>query len=100
MIDLHKDGIVKWCDRWQVREFYLFGSILRADFHSDSDIDVMVKFCPNVRWGFEWVQMKQELAEIFNRDVDLLTKSSIENSDNWMRRQEILATAQLIYVTG
>ena len=89
-----------WCDRWQVEEFYLFGSILREDFHPDSDIDVMVVLAPTITWGFEWVTMQQELADLFGRNVDLLTKASIEESHNWIRRKEILDTAQLIYVTG
>ncbi|GAB4462669.1 MAG: hypothetical protein OHK0037_14010 [Elainellaceae cyanobacterium] len=35
--------IVEFCDRWQVVEFALFGSVLREDFRSDSDIDVMLQ---------------------------------------------------------
>jgi hypothetical protein len=58
----------------------------------------MVQFAPDAQWGFEIVDMKQELEDLFQRKVDLLTKKSIENSDNWLRRQEILKTARLIYV--
>jgi len=87
-------------NRWQVEEFYLFGSVLRKDFYPDSDIDVMVVFAPAITWGFEWVTMQRELADLFGRSVDLLTKASIEESHNWIRREEILDTAQLIYVSG
>ncbi|WOB43779.1 hypothetical protein HNI00_11915 [Thermoleptolyngbya oregonensis NK1-22] len=44
MIDLPMGQIVEFCDRWQVVEFALFGSVLREDFRPDSDIDVMVQF--------------------------------------------------------
>lgn len=92
-------AIVDFCQRWQIQEFYLFGSVLRDDFHINSDIDVMVKFAPDSRCGlFELVQMKRELEVVFGRDVDLLTKKSIEQSENWIRRKEILGTARLIYV--
>lgn len=92
---------MKWCDRWKVQELYLFGSVLRDDFQLEtSDIDVMVTFFPEASWGFEFVSMKQELEVLLQRKVDLLTKASVEKSLNWIRRQEILETAKLLYVAG
>ncbi|MEL6816413.1 MAG: nucleotidyltransferase domain-containing protein [Cyanobacteria bacterium J06598_3] len=99
-IPLPKDAIADFCDRWKINEFYLFGSILRHDFHADSDVDVMVKFFPNPGWGFEIVDMKEELEALFKRKVDFMTKASIEQSHNQIRRREILGTARLIYVSG
>lgn len=96
-IALPEDEIAQFCRRWKVEEFYLFGSVLRDDFHSDSNIDVMVQFASDAHWGLEIVDMKQELEEIFRRKVDLLTKKSIEQSENWIRRREILGTARLVY---
>ena len=98
-IALPKEAIANFCARWKVSEFYLFGSILRDDFHADSDVDVMVKFSPDSRWGFEIVDMKEELENIFNRKIDFMTKAAIEESHNWIRRQEILGTAELVYVS-
>jgi uncharacterized protein len=98
-IALPEDAIAEFCDRWKVDEFYLFGSILRNDFHADSDIDAMIKFSPDAPVGlFEFTSMKQELEKTFSRKVDLLTKQSIEASDNWIRRKEILESARLLYV--
>lgn len=97
-IALPQEALVEFCRRWKVEEFYLFGSVLRKDFNANSDVDVMVQFSPDGKWGFEIVEMKQELEKIFKRKVDLLTKKSIEESDNWIRKQEILGTAKLIYV--
>jgi uncharacterized protein len=96
-VPLPEVAIAQFCQRWKIQEFYLFGSILWQDFHSDSDIDVMVQFLPDARWGFEIVDMKQELEEIFNRKVDFLTKKAIEQSENWIRRKEILETTRLVY---
>jgi predicted nucleotidyltransferase len=98
-INLAYKTIAHFCQRWKVEEFYLFGSVLRDDFRPDSDIDVMVKFAPDARWGLlEFVDMKQELETMFDREVDLLTRKSIEQSENWIRRKEILGTARLVYV--
>ena len=97
-ISLSQKEIVEFCQKWKVEELYLFGSILRDDFGVNSDVDVMVQFAADARWGFEIVEMKQELEQRFKRKVDLLTKKSIEESDNWIRKPEILGTAKLIYV--
>ncbi|WP_226594023.1 nucleotidyltransferase family protein [Microseira wollei] len=95
---LPQQQIAAFCQRWKIQEFYLFGSVLRQDFRPDSDIDVMVSFQANAPWGLlELVRMKRELETIVGREVDLVTKKSIEQSENWIRRQEILGTAQLFY---
>ncbi|MEG4559464.1 nucleotidyltransferase domain-containing protein [Microcoleus sp. F6_B5] len=41
------DQITKFCQHWQIIELSLFGSILRDDFHADSDIDIRRCFCPH-----------------------------------------------------
>ncbi len=95
---LPEEAIADFCKQWKIEEFYLFGSILRDDFHSGSDVDVMVKFFPDAPLGlFELSEMKRSLEKLFSRKVDLLMKGSIENSRNWIRRQEILGTARLFY---
>ena len=60
-----QEAIAKFCQRWQVQELYLFGSVLRNDFRPDSDIDVMIDFQPSARWGLlALVAMKEELEVI------------------------------------
>jgi predicted nucleotidyltransferase len=100
-IELPMEKIIEFCDRWRVTEFALFGSVLRDDFRPDSDIDVMVVFHPEARPTFATLdQMETELKSIFERDVDLITRRGIENSRNYLRRQAILSSAQVIYATG
>jgi uncharacterized protein len=89
-----------FCQRWNVTELALFGSIVRDDFRSDSDIDMLITLSPNHTWGLEIIQMRDELADLCNRSIDLLTRQSIEQSRNALRRQEILASAEVIYVAG
>ncbi len=97
-INLNLNIIESFCIKWQISEFSLFGSVLRQDFHPDSDIDVLVSFAPQAPWTIlDLVIMQQELQELVHRDVDLIEKKAIENSDNWIRRDEILKTAQVIY---
>lgn len=100
-IELPMEKIAEFCDRWQVNEFALFGSVLRDDFRPDSDIDVMVQFHPEAHPTFSSLdQMEAELKTIFYREVDLVTRRGIETSRNYLRRQEILSSAQVVYATG
>jgi predicted nucleotidyltransferase len=94
------EKIADFCSRWQVTELALFGSILRDDFRPDSDIDMLVKFAPDARWSLlDHIRMEQELKALFSREVDLVSKQAIQQSENWIRRREILTTAQPIYVS-
>jgi uncharacterized protein len=93
--------ITKFCHQWQITELALFGSVLREDFRPDSDIDVMVQFHPDAQPTFSTLdQMEAELKTLFNREVDLITRQGIEASRNYLRRHEILSSAQVIYATG
>lgn len=92
------DALEAWCCKWRVVEVSFFGSVLREDFHADSDVDVMVVFAGDAHWGlFEFSAMADELESILARKVDLLTRRSIEQSHNWIRRKSILESAQVIY---
>ena len=100
-IKLPTETIADFCQRWQVTELALFGSVLRDDFRPDSDVDVMVQFAPEAHPTFTSLdQMEAELKAIFQRDVDLVTRQGIETSRNYLRRHEILSSAQVIYATG
>ena len=90
--------IEQFCKRWKITEFALFGSVLREDFGPNSDVDVYVAFAPDARWSLlDHVRMQEELAGIFGRSTHLATKRSIERSANYLRRGEILGSAQVIY---
>ncbi|NJR38112.1 MAG: nucleotidyltransferase family protein [Leptolyngbyaceae cyanobacterium CSU_1_4] len=89
------EQIIEFCQRWKITEFALFGSVLREDFHPNSDIDILVTFDPNSGWSlFDWVDMKDELETLFGRKVDIADKESLANP---YRRQEILRTHRVIY---
>ena len=97
-IGLSLDALVELCQKWGVKSIALFGSILREDFTSDSDIDFLVSFRSDARQGLiKQVKMKHELESIVNRKVDIVVRESVEESENWIRRHEILTTAQVIY---
>jgi uncharacterized protein len=97
-IEIPYDKIAEFCHKWKVSEFALFGSVLRDDFRSDSDIDVLVRFAPDARRGlFVLVDMQDELEGIFGRKAHLATLGSIEASHNPLRRRSILDSARVIH---
>ena len=80
-IALPIDQITKFCQQWQIIELSLFGSILRDDFHADSDIDILVAFAPTAKWGLlDRAQMQEELEAVLSRRVDLISKRVIDRS--------------------
>lgn len=97
-IQIPRNLVQAFCQKWQILELSLFGSVLRDDFRPDSDLDVLVSFVPGATWTLlDLVIMQQELETIVHRKVDLIEKRVIENSENWIRRNEILNTAQVFY---
>ena len=93
-----KEVLREFCERWSIVEFAVFGSALREDFGPDSDVDILVSFATEAEWGIlDHVQMQNELAEIFERPVDLVTRRALEQSHNWIRRAGILESAKVLY---
>jgi predicted nucleotidyltransferase len=94
---LPTNTIRQFCRRWEIHELALFGSVLRTDFRPDSDIDVLVTVHDDADWGLlDHVQMQHELATLLHRPIDLVIKCALERSPNWVRREAILNTAQVI----
>ena len=97
-ITVPANRIAGFCERWQVTQLALFGSVLRDDFGPGSDIDVLVAFAREARHSlFDMVRMEEELSEIFGREVDLVERAGIEQSRNYLRRRAILESAETIY---
>ena len=100
-IEISSEQIADFCRRWKIIELGLFGSVLRDDFRPDSDVDVLVTFAPDTRWSlFDLVDMQEELSHLLNRDVDLVEREAVVKSPNYIRRRNILQSAQVIYAAG
>ena len=97
-VHLPSEQIAAFCERWNVVEIALFGSVLRDDFGPDSDIDVLVRFRPG-RYPslFGLSEMESDLAEMVGRRVDLVERGGVEQSPNYIRRRAILDSARTIY---
>lgn len=97
-IEIPGEPLREFCQRWNIVELALFGSVLRADFGPDSDVDFLVRFAPDAGTTlFDMVQMESELSALLGRKVDLVSRRGIEASRNPYRRQAILESAEVIY---
>lgn len=100
-IPIDQAWIAEFCRQWKIIEFALFGSVLRDDFGPDSDVDVLVRFAPDARWGlFDVCRMEEQLRSFFGRPVDLVTRDSVEQSENYIRRRSVLESMEVIHAAG
>jgi hypothetical protein len=93
-INIQHEHIADFCRHHHIRRLALFGSVLRKDFDSDSDVDVLVEFEPNKRVGLiRLAVIELELGEILGRKVDLNTPGFLSK----YYRDEILSQAEVQY---
>jgi uncharacterized protein len=94
-IQIPNEKIQTFCLKNQIREFSLFGSVLKDSFGPESDIDVLVSFEPGLDLSLaDLGRMREELKDIFGREVDLVEKEALENP---YRKYSILREKQTIY---
>lgn len=73
-----RDKVREWAQRHRIQRVALFGSAARGTMNPRSDVDVAIELLPDARVGlFEYVEMADELADLFGRPVDLGTWASM-----------------------
>jgi len=88
-----REEVEEFCRRNGIRRLALFGSVLRQDFTSDSDIDVLVEFEKGKSVGLRFFEMERELSEILGRKVDLNTPGFLSP----YFREEVIRNAEVLY---
>ena len=93
-IDLPKDEIAAFCRRNRIRRLSVFGSVLRDDFTTDSDVDVLVEFEPDARVGLITLAgMEIELSRLLGHKAEIHTVKGL----NPQFRDEVLGAAEVQY---
>ncbi len=88
-------SLVEFCGLHHIRKLSLFGSVLREDFRTESDVDVLVEFEPGQPAGLmSLVRMERELSELLGRKVDMNTAGFLSP----YFRDEVLREAEVLYV--
>lgn len=94
-LQVSQNGLAEFCRRHHIRKLSLFGSILREDFHAESDIDVLVEFEPNHTPGLiKLAKIEMELSAMFGgKAVDLRTPDDLSR----YFRTEVMKNAEVQY---
>jgi predicted nucleotidyltransferase len=93
-ITVDQRRVAAFCRKHHIRRLSLFGSVLRDDFHPNSDVDVLVEFEAGHVPGLAFFAMEMELSEILGRQVDLNTPGFLSP----YFRDQVLAEAEAQYV--
>lgn len=93
-IPIPREKIAEFCKRNHIRRLALFGSVLREDFRSDSDVDILVEFEKlHIPGFFKLAHMERELSEIIGKKVDLRTPQELSR----YFREEVISKAEVHY---
>ena len=96
-IKIPKEILAQFCETYHIRKLSLYGSALRDDFKSDSDIDILIEFEPGFKTGLlKMARMENELSGILGQKVDLRTPGDLSR----YFRQEVLESAEVEYAKG
>jgi predicted nucleotidyltransferase len=101
LIQEKRADIAALCRRYHVQRLEVFGSAARGDDFDpvSSDADFLVVFDPDSDPGLkDFLDMKEALEDVLGREVDLIERVSMEKSRNYIRRRNILAQAESVYV--
>lgn len=88
-----------FCERHGIARLEVFGSLARGEACGGSDVDLLVTFRPEVRLGWDFFELHRELEGLLGCKVDLLTRRSVEQDRNFIRRRSILASTRELYAS-
>jgi predicted nucleotidyltransferase len=93
-IEIPKETLADFCRRNRIRRLAFFGSVLRDDFTSESDVDMLVEFEPGTRIGLIGLAgVENEMSRLVGRKVDLNTAGCLSP----YFRDEVLKDAEVAY---
>jgi len=81
------------CRRYGIAELAIVGSVARGDAGDDSDIDLVYTLLEGAHLGWSINDLSDDLERIFGRQVDLVSKSSL----NPLLKESMLVDAMVIY---
>ena len=96
LIDDNKQKLIQLCIKHNVKELYLFGSILTKKFDKNSDIDMLIQFSAiELKDYFDnYMNFKESVESLFKREIDLVENQAIKNP---IFRKIVDREKQLIY---
>jgi predicted nucleotidyltransferase len=96
-LELPLDAIADLCRRWRIHKLEVFGSALTEEFGANSDVDFLYTWECDAQWAWEVVRLRDELAALVGRPVDLVSRWAVERSRNHLRKQAILSNVATVF---
>ncbi|MFD4432512.1 nucleotidyltransferase family protein [Nocardia sp. NPDC058497] len=84
------------CEKYDVVELSVFGSVARGTDRPDSDVDLLYLLKPDTHIGLEFFGFQEELEELLGRRVDVVPKKYL----HWFIRDAVLAEAKDLHVAA
>ena len=75
-------------DKFHISTIGLFGSVVRDDFNSDSDVDIIVDFSQPI--GIEFIDLAEFLEKKLKKSVDLVSKNGVKQKYYHLFESEII----------
>lgn len=94
-VKIPRERLIAYCKNNHIKKLAFFGSLLREDFNSGSDIDILVEFEEGHTPGlFDIVRMEEELSDLFKgKKVDLRTPNDLSR----YFRKKVVRNAEVLY---
>lgn len=96
-LDIDREALAAFCRRHRVAKLELFGSRAKGTARPESDVDLLVTFEAGYTPGLEFFGMADELESILGRQVDLLTRPTVERDRNPFFKHSVLSVAEPLY---
>lgn len=95
-LELNKIETIKhYFETRPVLKAYLFGSYVRNEADSKSDIDILVDLDYTKKIGLQFIQMKIDLENLLNSKVDLVTSNGLsEYVKPYVDKEKVLIYAR------
>lgn len=96
IVDENINELIDLCKQHNVRDLYLFGSVLTDKFNDKSDIDLVVQFgeIDILEYFDNYMDFKENLEILLGRPVDLLENQAIHNP---ILRKSVDRNKKLVY---
>jgi len=90
-LDLQR--LAEICRRYGIARIEVFGSAARGEARPGSDVDLLYELQPGARLGWDIEGLSDELSELFERPVDLVSRRGLHA----MLRPRVLQDAKTLY---
>lgn len=91
-----KEALIQLCEKYELEKLYVFGSALKNSFSEKSDYDFLIQFkdIPFDRYTDNYFSLHDELKNLLDREIDLLTDNSLANK---YFKEQVINSRLLLY---